>query len=123
MQSAYNVSSITTQDLDNPINVFDDLLAHHAPHAHYFLNWIEPLEGEAWRVRLTHDIELLDGTIVQDCFPVDGGWLDLKGSSVSREIYKTSNVGRVRISKRQPLMTKPWEYRGEAGALDKPDYV
>lgn len=122
MKQAYNISSINAQDLDNPVNVFEDLIAHHSPMAHYLLNWISKPEGDGeWRAKLAHDIELIDGTIIEYCYPSDNGWLRL--ADKDHASVDDAQVKRVRLSKRQPLMNEPWAFRGEAGALDKPDYT
>jgi hypothetical protein len=122
MKQAYNISSINAQDLDNPSNVFDDLIAHHSPFARYLLNWVsKPADRDEWCVQLAHDLELTDGSIVEYCFPNKGCWVSLSDETLP--VIYNRNVTRVRISKRQPLMNKPWEDRGVLGALEKPDYT
>lgn len=121
MKGEYNISSIASQDLCNPVDVFEDLIAHHSPFAVYLFNWVDFQDAQQCRVLMSHDIELKDGTVVHDCFPVTNGWLQLQGTPDTT--FANSDVKRIRLTKQQPLMNKPWSYRGEDGPLDKPDYV
>lgn len=107
MKTDYTISSITETDFDNSSAIFEDLITHHAPMAHYLFGWVAASSCTAETVAtLVHDIQLADGCVIEGVFPSEDVWVSLIDS---KQRYPFSAVAQVRISKKQPLMSMPDE--------------
>ncbi|MCP4528626.1 MAG: hypothetical protein GY833_22330 [Aestuariibacter sp.] len=106
MKTAYNISSITETDFDNSSAIYEDLISQHAPMAHYLFGWVSASScNSETTAALVHDIKLADGGVIDSVFPSGNVWVSL---SDSEQRYPFTDVVFVRISKKQPLMSKPY---------------
>ncbi len=107
MKTEYNISSITEADFDNSSALFEDLISQHAPMAHYLFGWVAASSCSAsTTASLIHDIKFANGNVIESVFPSGSAWVSLTDN---KQRYPFSDVGQVRLSKRQALMTKPYE--------------
>ena len=85
-------NEITQDEIDYPINLFNQLINGSSPYAFYIFQWV-PYQTDArcWRLKMLHDVKTFDGREALGIWP--------NGSSCGP--FKDSEVEFIRISKEQ----------------------
>lgn len=74
-------------------------IVHDGEYAFYVRQWIDYREVKQWRMKMLHDIELDDGSVLECMYPNGRGWFGGHGGGSGR--VDDANVKRIRISVRQ----------------------
>lgn len=103
-------SKATPKEIAYPREIFWDMIQQDSPYAFYIFQWVDYNEdAKRWRLKMHHDIELRDGTVMPDMYPNADAWSG-SGGRVPDDL-----VARIRIPRRLPYINKEWsDPRGKA---------